>query len=242
MSAAALVLLLVFALGASFTQRVTGFGFGIFIMTVLPFLMPSYGEATALSGMLAVISVTITLSRMWRYIQWRKLLPILVAFLLVSFFSVRLVARVDSNLMKRVLGCILVVVSVYFFFFSSKVRIEPTFGVQVGMGTLSGLMGGLFAMQGPPAVIYFLSCTDTKEQYISLISAYFVIGNLMMTAFRAMSGFVTPFVCKAWLAAFPAVLAGLWLGGRVYSRMPIETIRKAAYLSMAVSGVVALVR
>ena len=118
MSAAALVLLLVFALGASFTQRVTGFGFGIFIMTVLPFLMPSYGEATALSGMLAVISVTITLLRMWRYIQWRKLLPILVTFLLVSFFSVRLVARVDSNLMKRVLGCILVVVSVYFFFFS----------------------------------------------------------------------------------------------------------------------------
>ena len=31
-------------LGASFVQRTTGFGFGIFIMTLLPFLMPSYGE------------------------------------------------------------------------------------------------------------------------------------------------------------------------------------------------------
>lgn len=37
------------AIGASFVQRTTGFGFGIFIMTLLPFLMPSYGEATALS-------------------------------------------------------------------------------------------------------------------------------------------------------------------------------------------------
>lgn len=242
MSAGALAILLFFALGASFTQRVTGFGFGIFIMTVLPYLMPSYGEATALSGMLAIISVAITLTRMWRYIQWRKLLPILVTFLLVSFFSVRLVARVDSTLMRRILGCILIVVSVYFFFVSSKVKLPPTPLVQVGMGTLSGLMGGLFAMQGPPAVIYFLSCTETKEQYISLTAAYFVIGNLMMTGFRAASGFVTGTVCLAWLVALPAVLGGLWLGNKVYSRMPIETVRKVAYLFMAVSGVVALLK
>ena len=39
---------------ASFIQRTTGFGFGIFIMTVLPLLMPSYGEATTLSGLLAM--------------------------------------------------------------------------------------------------------------------------------------------------------------------------------------------
>ena len=42
------------ASGASFVQRSTGFGFGIFIMTALPFLMPSYGEATTLSGLLAL--------------------------------------------------------------------------------------------------------------------------------------------------------------------------------------------
>ena len=37
------------SIGASFIQRTTGFGFGIFIMTMLPFLMPTYGEATTLS-------------------------------------------------------------------------------------------------------------------------------------------------------------------------------------------------
>jgi uncharacterized membrane protein YfcA len=36
------------SIGASFIQRTTGFGFGIFIMTMLPFLMPSYDEATTL--------------------------------------------------------------------------------------------------------------------------------------------------------------------------------------------------
>ena len=30
------------SIGASFVQRTTGFGFGIFIMTMLPFFMPTY--------------------------------------------------------------------------------------------------------------------------------------------------------------------------------------------------------
>lgn len=46
------------ATGASFIQRTTGFGFGIFIMTALPFLMPPYGEAVTLSGILSLTSST----------------------------------------------------------------------------------------------------------------------------------------------------------------------------------------
>ena len=38
------------SIGASFVQRTTGFGFGIFIMTMLPYFMPTYGEATTLFG------------------------------------------------------------------------------------------------------------------------------------------------------------------------------------------------
>ena len=46
--------LFLLSIGASFVQRTTGFGFGIFIMTMLPSIMPSYGEATTLSGILAM--------------------------------------------------------------------------------------------------------------------------------------------------------------------------------------------
>lgn len=44
-----LIYITLLAAGASFIQRTIGFGFGIFIMTALPFLMPSYAEAVTLS-------------------------------------------------------------------------------------------------------------------------------------------------------------------------------------------------
>ena len=48
-----MIAIFLLSIGASFVQRTTGFGFGIFIMTMLPFFLPTYGEATTLSGLLA---------------------------------------------------------------------------------------------------------------------------------------------------------------------------------------------
>lgn len=39
------VYIFLLSIGASFVQRTVGFGFGIFIMTALPWLMPSYGQS-----------------------------------------------------------------------------------------------------------------------------------------------------------------------------------------------------
>ena len=38
---------------ASFIQRVSGFGFGIFVMMFFPFFLPTYGESVMLSGLLS---------------------------------------------------------------------------------------------------------------------------------------------------------------------------------------------
>ncbi|MBQ5835478.1 MAG: hypothetical protein IIW37_05405, partial [Bacteroidaceae bacterium] len=58
---------------AGFIQRTTGFGFGIFIMTMLPMLLPSYAEATTLSGLLALTTNLLITVRMRRHIDWAQL-------------------------------------------------------------------------------------------------------------------------------------------------------------------------
>ena len=240
-SAQTLALIALSALCASFIQRVTGFGFGIFIMTVLPFLMPSYAEATALSGLLALLSATITAVQMRRYVEWKKLWGILAVFIVVSFLSIRIVASLDTHFLRRILGAVLILVSIYFFFVSGRLRLRPTLPVQAGMGAISGVMGGFFAMQGPPAVIYFLSCTESKAVYMSLISTYFVVSNTVMSLFRAGNGFVTTAVGAAWIAAAPAAFMGIWLGTKVYRKIRIELLRKIVYAYMAASGVTAII-
>ncbi len=233
-------LVVLFAFLATFIQRVTGFGFGIVFMSVAPFFMPSYGEATALSGMLALVCAIGAGIQLFKSVNWKKLAGIMLTFLIVSFFAVELVAGMDSRHLKHILGGILIIVSAYFFLFNGKIKMKPTLPVQISMGTISGMMGGLFGMQGPPAVIYFISCTDKKEEYMALTQWYFIIGNIAMTCYRAGNGFLTPAVGKAWLTGVAAVLLGLYLGGKVYDKLNIKTVRKFVYIFICIAGIVAL--
>ena len=233
-----------FALTAasSFTQRVTGFGFGILLMTLLPMLTPSYAEATALSGLLAIFVALIPAIKARKYLDWKKLFPILVVFIVTSWIGIRLVARLDSDLLKHIVGGVLIAVGLWFFITGGRIRMAPTWPVQAGMGTLSGLMGGLFAMQGPPAVIYFLSASDSKDQYIALTQWYFLIGNIFMAFFRAGSGFVTIPVLKLWCVAIPGVFLGLFLGARDYKHIRAEELRRVVYAFLMIAGLLAILR
>ena len=234
------ILIFLMALGASVTQRVCGFGFGIFIMMVLPFIMPTFGEATALSGLLAIFTALVPAIHMVRHVPWRKLIPILVTFVIVSFFSVLMVKHIDSHILKKVLGGVMILISLYFMFMNGKFTLKPSIPVQVSMGTISGIMGGLFAMQGPPAVIYFIGCSKDKTEYMAITQWYFLIGNTMMTIYRAGHGFVTGTVLTSWCVGIAGVLIGLLIGARIFHRINADVLRRVIYGFMAFSGVVAL--
>lgn len=240
MTTTTILLVFLFSLGAAFVQRVSGFGFGIFIMTVLPYLMPSYAEATTLSGSLALVTSIIIVSRMWKFIEWRKLIPILLTFLVVSFISIQFVSLAGDGLLKRILGGVLILAALWFLFISKHISLKPTMFVQISMGTISGVMGGFFGMQGPPAVLYILSCTEKKDNYMALAQTYFLIGNTMMTIFRASNGHFTTTVAQGWCYGIVAVLLGTWIGAKVFRLIPIAMLRKIIYIYMAISGLVAL--
>ena len=235
-----IILLCLMALGAAIVQRVSGFGFGIFIMTVLPYLMPTYGEALTLSGTLAIVTSATIVYHMYKYIEWRKLLPILITFLITSWLAGKCLVWAGDGLLKHILGAMLILASIYFFCFSERIHINPTMTMQVSLGTLSGVMGGLFGMQGPPAVLYFLASANRKEEYMAMAQCYFLVGNLVMTGYRAMNGHFTHNVFVAWCFCLPAVFLGTWIGSVIFRNVPIRILRKIIYTYMGISGAIAL--
>lgn len=226
------------AVGASFVQRTTGFGFGIFIMTLLPFLMPSYGEATALSGLLALTTSAIITFRMRRFITWKRLIPILVTFIAISSVAICLLSRIHDDVLRKILGIVLMITSIYFAFFSSRIKIKTTLPYQIGAGSISGIMGGFFGMQGPPAVLYFISSEPDKNHYMAMVQTYFLIGNTMMTIVRASNGFVTATVGRCYVFCLAAVVIGTLLGSWAFKRIPGRIFPYVVYSYIGISGLI----
>lgn len=232
--------ILLLSIGASFVQRTTGFGFGIFIMTMLPALMPSVGEATTLSGILALTTSLIIVIQKYRYIYWSRLAPILLTFITVSTGAVCLLSRMEYRLLEQLLGVTLIAVSLYFAFFSKRIKVKPSIPTQIVAGSLSGLMGGFFGMQGPPAVLYFVSSEPDKNHYLAMTQTYFLIGNLIMTLVRAYNGFLTMPVATGYLYGIGGVLVGNLIGAYVFRHITGPALRYIIYAYIGASGIMFL--
>jgi len=229
------------SIGASFVQRTTGFGFGIFIMTMLPFFLPTYGEATTLSGLLAITTSAVIVWRLRKYVTWQRLWPILLSFIVVSTIAIFALTRVEDHILKQILGVALILISIYFAIFSQRIKLPTTKRVQVTAGTLSGLMGGFFGMQGPPAVLYFIQSEPTKEHYMAMTQTYFLIGNVMMTIVRAYNRFLTTTVLTDYCFGLGGVIIGTCLGTYVFRHIPNRIFRYIVYVYIALSGVIILI-
>lgn len=202
--------------------------------------MPSYGEAVTLSGMLALTTSLTIAIRLSRKVTWRRLLPMLVTFIIVSSICIFFLRRIEDVLLRQILGVVLILTSIYFAFVSKHITIKPTPKAQVGTGILSGLMGGFFGMQGPPAVLYYISSEPGKEHYMAMTQVYFVLGNAMMTVVRAHNGFLTSTVITSFFYGLIGVIIGTLLGAYVFNRIPSRLFRYVVYTYIGISGIIIL--
>ena len=232
--------LILLAAGASFVQRTVGFGFGIFIMTALPFLMPSYGEAVTLSGLLSLTSAAVIMLKYLKFVTWRRLLPMIGAFAVFSTVAICLLDKIEGRSMRMILGVMLVVISLYFSFFKEKMQrlIRPTAGWLLGTGSVSGVMGGLFGMHGPPVVLYLVASEPDKDHYMGMIQTYAAITNVTMLAVRAYNGYVTPTVGWSYLYGLAGLAIGILAGGWAYRHIPARIFTYVVYAYIGISGAI----
>lgn len=237
-----LFLLILVSAGGAFVQRITGFGLGIFNMLFMPYFLPSSTMAAAISGMQACCINVYHGVAQRKHILWKTMLPIAAAALVVIPLAVSLSASMPQSLMKRLLGAVLVALSIYFLFFSTKIRVKPTVANGLLAGGLGGMLNGLFSTGGPPVVLYLVHATQDKLAYFATIQAYFGLTNLFSTGSRIVSGIIDWNVTVYSAVSLIGILVGDRLGALIFHRLDAEKFRKTIYVGMILSGALMLVQ
>ena len=220
---------------SSLLQSVTGFGFAIIMMAIMPLFLPM-AHALAISTILSGILNAVILVRCWRDINLKQLwLP--VCFCLCgSTFGTFLMATSPSPIYKRLLGVFLILLAIWLYFFSEKVRIRPSLASAGIAGIVSGLCGGLFSVNGPPMVLYFISVLEDKKEYLATIQCYFLINNIYLLVIRTLSGLIPSGIALSALWGLGGLLVGSFLGGKVFDKLDGKRLKSFVYLFMAFSG------
>ncbi|MGM0577282.1 MAG: sulfite exporter TauE/SafE family protein [Myxococcota bacterium] len=227
--------------GAGFVQGLSGFGFGLVAMSLLPALVDLKLAVPLVAGCALLVAGSLAWS-LRRHVRVGAVVPLLAGTLLGIPLGVAGLASIDSTVLGAILGVVLVAYGVWALGRRTVTPrgAHPRWGVVAGF--FGGVLGGAFNTSGPPVIAYVSLQDWSKDVTKATLQVYFVLtAACALTAFTV-AGLVTAETLTANAAVTPALLAGSWAGSRLYSRVDQAMFRRMLLVGLLVMGAVYLLR
>lgn len=235
-----LMLVALVAVGGSFIQSVSGFGFAIVCMSLWPLLLP-FQTAAAMEAISAFVMVTYLSIRLRHHIQWKILWPPAIIAISFSILGVHTLSALSEHALHRILGIALLLLDIYFIFFSGKFSIKPGLLSSAIAGAVSGFLSGLFNIGGPPMAAYFLAVCDQKETYEATLETYFLLTSASVFLSHLFIDDVTQGFILPMLAAIAGTVLGTICGYRLFQHITLRHIKKLIYAFMLIAGMTLII-
>lgn len=220
---------------AGFTQGLTGFGFGLVSMALLPLVLP-FKDALVVVAVLNVPVCALTLFSNRRHFHWRRGAALALGSCLGVPIGFYLLVRLDAALLLRILGALLCLFALNELLLARRfpLRFPAWSGFPIGL--LSGGIGGAFNVGGPPVIAYVYSQPWTKEEIVTVLQLVFGTSALLRLGFVGHSGLLHRDLGYVTLLALLPLIVGILAGGRLLHRVPLRPLKFAVFLSLLLLG------
>ncbi len=160
----------------------------------------------------------LTLRRYWMFA--------VVLFVGVGATNLTLGGIADKYLLGVTGVVILVFVAVSFGFRMPRLPDRLDRPAQFGFGVISGLMGGLTGVWGPPMVIYLSARQTEKDEFVATTGLLILVGSLPLLGGYLAQGFMDRQLAVVSATMVVPTLIGFTLGEYLRSRMSTEKFRR----------------
>jgi uncharacterized membrane protein YfcA len=222
---------------ASIVQGMTGVGFSMIVMALLP-LVISYTQSAQLALMLTFFFSFYTVIKYKDEIDYKAIsLPIIFRFI-GGAIGFKILIVFSEHYLTIMLGCMLAIFSLFVLVTDNRIRIKQGHRNAILSGTLSGVFTGIASIGGPPLVVYFLSVfNDSKKKYIASISFCYLIGCIYQLGLHAINGILKVSIIEPFLICLPTLLIGYLIGEKLLMKIKVEKIKKYVYFIILIMGV-----
>lgn len=220
---------------AGVIQGLTGFGAGIVMMMCLPMIF----QLTASAGISVCISIVLLISMVYtykKYINLKLIIVPIVIFLSVITMTINLSTTFDPTIMKKIFGVFLIILSIYYIFFNRNRAQKLSIPVSLFCIMVSAICDGLFGIGGPLMVLYFMSMTESIQEYLGTIQCFFLINCIYTTTLRIFKGILLTQHISIIIIGMIGIAIGGQLSKRLISYLDVDLVKKLTYLMIGISG------
>lgn len=234
-----LILISIIFLAAGFTQGFSGFGSALLAMPLLTLFLDAK-IAVPLSVLNSVLITSYLSLKLKNHMERKKIMPLILGSLPGTYIGVKFLIYADSDIIKLLLGVLIISYCLYFLFIRSTLwRIHHLWAYPAGFCT--GFIGSAFSAGGPPAIIYTSLTGWTKDQIKATLTGFFFISSILTALLQITSGLVTEEVFKYFTASALSVLIGVYAGSRMYSRISSQAYLRIMLIMLIILGAIMIV-
>ncbi|MBU0728648.1 MAG: sulfite exporter TauE/SafE family protein [Proteobacteria bacterium] len=222
-------------LGAAFTQGISGFGSSLVAMPLL-LLFLDVKTAVPLCVLCSLIITGHLTLRLKNHMEISKILPLFIGCVPGVFLGTIFLKNADQNIIKLLLGIMLVCYAGYGLFIKLPDLVLHRFwSYPVGFAT--GVISSAFSAGGPPTIIYTTLSGWAKDTIKATLSGFFLLTSLAIITVQVSTGLTTITVLKLFLSAAPAVVIGTWAGHFFYDKISPKTYIRTILILLALMGI-----
>jgi uncharacterized membrane protein YfcA len=240
MDAGFIIVVMLGALTGGFVSGLAGFGTGLVAMGIwLHALSPAV--ASSLVVICSVVSQVQTIPTIWRSIQPRHVLPLIIPGLIGVPIGTQLLGLINPNTFRYGMGVLLVGFSTFSLLCGTGLKISWGGRVADGfVGLAGGVLGGLTGLSGPLPTMWATVRGWGKDERRSVFQSFNLTILSAALLSHALTGHLTAAVWWAVVVALPGTLAGAWLGAFVYRHLSDRHFHSIILGLLGVSGLMLL--
>jgi len=212
---------------AGFVQGMTGFGFGMVSMALLP-LVIGIREAAAIS---TIYTLMMTVATFWRnrgHYDWRLGLPFFVSSCVGVPLGVYFLAKMQTNVLLRFLGAVMLIMAVSQLFFNGLIKpTRPALAMPFGL--FSGGLSGAFNLGGVPTAAYAYANGWSRGQIVAFLQVVITSSCLLRILFYQRAGFYAEFSWQFALIIIVPLYLALSSGHYVMQRIHPKHMRQGIF-------------
>ncbi|MEJ2247492.1 MAG: sulfite exporter TauE/SafE family protein [Acidobacteriota bacterium] len=219
-----------------------GFGAGLVAVGLSAAIHPEVRDIAVILLLINLPIEILVIRRSWAKIQWATVLLICLGVVFGVPLGTWILSMGKPTIVLTVLGCLLVFAGISFLCIPLHFRVRWKGWSAPPTGLVSGILGGLFGVGGPPVIIYYQLSGVDKAVFRGSLMAIFLLIALVRVPSYIISGLITKLRLWSALAVAPAVIVGAFIGSCIHIQLAEEKFRRIASVVLIAIGLLLLFR
>jgi len=216
---------------------VAGFGMGVVFVGMWAHILTPIQTATLIVGY-GLVTQSYGIWKLRRALSWRRLAPFILGGAVGAPIGALLLTYTDPTYLPPAVGVLLVLYSIYGL---ARPAFEPVHAgvtADAGIGVLNGLLGGLTGLVGIIVTIWCQLRGWSKDEQRTVFQPVMVAASALTAVSLSIAGVVTAETINLYFLGLPLLLAGVWIGFKLYGKLDDAVFRKVLLALLLVSGLV----